>query len=79
MRAEQLLAQVDGQRSAPSSVSLSYALTEWMRTSGIEDNTRHTCDREEHDRGCAAGICSRSLLMAPLFSWRCPMWIVVFA
>ncbi|WP_242189248.1 site-specific integrase [Saccharopolyspora soli] len=37
-----LLAQVDGQRSAPSSVSLSYALAEWMRTSEIEDSTRHT-------------------------------------
>lgn len=37
-----LLAQVDSQRSTPSTVSLSFALDEWMRTSEIEDSTRHT-------------------------------------
>ena len=37
-----LLAQVDSQRSAPSTVSLSFALNEWMRTSEIADSTRHT-------------------------------------
>jgi integrase len=37
-----LLTQVDSQRSAPSSVSLSHALDEWMRTSEIEDSTRQT-------------------------------------
>lgn len=35
-----MLAQVDGQRSAPSSTSLSYALDEWMRTNEIEASTR---------------------------------------
>ncbi len=35
-----LLAQVDGQRSAPSSTSFSFALDEWMRTNEIEDSTR---------------------------------------
>jgi integrase len=34
--------QVNKQRSAESSVSLSYALDEWMRTSEIEDSTRKT-------------------------------------
>ncbi|WP_246108037.1 site-specific integrase [Saccharothrix saharensis] len=34
--------QVNKQRSAESSVSLSYALHEWMRTSEIEDSTRKT-------------------------------------
>lgn len=37
-----LLTQVDSQRSAPSSVPLSHALDEWMRTSEIEDSTRET-------------------------------------
>ncbi|WP_233576144.1 N-terminal phage integrase SAM-like domain-containing protein [Saccharopolyspora rhizosphaerae] len=37
-----LLAQVDNQRHTPSTVSLSFALDEWMRTSEIEDSTRHT-------------------------------------
>ncbi|MGW1682054.1 hypothetical protein [Saccharopolyspora sp. NPDC002376] len=37
-----LLTQAYGQRSAPSAVSPSYALSEWMRTSEIEDSTRHT-------------------------------------
>lgn len=35
-----MLAQVDGQRSAPSSTSLSFALDEWMRTNEIEASTR---------------------------------------
>ncbi len=34
--------QVAKQRSAQSTVSLSYALAEWMRTSEIEESTRHT-------------------------------------
>lgn len=37
-----LLAQVDGQRSAPSSATLLFALDEWMRTNEIEDGTRKT-------------------------------------
>ena len=37
-----LLAQVDGQRSAPSSTTLSYALGEWLRTNEIEQSTRET-------------------------------------
>ncbi|MCG8918792.1 site-specific integrase [Actinokineospora sp. PR83] len=38
----ELIARVDKQRSTPSSVSLGYALDEWMRTSEIEDSTRET-------------------------------------
>ncbi|WP_246842778.1 tyrosine-type recombinase/integrase [Allokutzneria sp. NRRL B-24872] len=34
--------RVDKQRKTPSSVKLSYALDEWMRTSEIEDSTRKT-------------------------------------
>jgi integrase len=37
-----LLTQVDGQRSVESSVSLGYALDEWMRTTELEDSTRRT-------------------------------------
>jgi integrase len=36
-----LQAQVDEQRSASTSVSLSYAIDEWLRTADIEDTTRH--------------------------------------
>lgn len=35
-----LLVQVDGQRSATSSVSMAYAIDEWLRTSEVEDSTR---------------------------------------
>jgi integrase len=37
-----LLAQVDAQRTTQSSVSLSYAINEWMRVNEIEDTTRNT-------------------------------------
>lgn len=36
-----LQAQVDEQRSPSTSVTLSYALDEWLRTADIEDTTRH--------------------------------------
>ncbi|MEV4315295.1 tyrosine-type recombinase/integrase [Actinocrispum sp. NPDC049592] len=36
------LAQVDEQRSVSSSVTLAYAIDEWMRTSELEDSTRKT-------------------------------------
>src|SRR5262249_54510266 len=35
-----LLAQVDAQQAASSSVNLGYALDEWMRTTELEDSTR---------------------------------------
>lgn len=38
----QLLAQVDGQRSTSSSATLGYALDEWLRVTELEDSTRHT-------------------------------------
>lgn len=37
-----LQAQVDGQRSAQSTVSLEYAINEWLSTVEIEDSTRDT-------------------------------------
>jgi integrase len=37
-----LLTQVDGQRSVESSVSMGYALDEWMRNTELEDSTRRT-------------------------------------
>ncbi|HEX5401479.1 MAG TPA: site-specific integrase [Pseudonocardiaceae bacterium] len=37
-----LLTQVDGQRAVQSSVSLGYALDEWMRNTELADSTRHT-------------------------------------
>ena len=37
-----LLAQVDNQRAVESSVSLGYALDEWMRNTELEESTRHT-------------------------------------
>ena len=36
-----LQAQVDQQRAPSSSVTLSYAIDEWLRTADIEDTTRH--------------------------------------
>jgi integrase len=39
-----LLAQVAEQRSVSSSVTLEYAIDEWMRTSELEDSTRKTYD-----------------------------------
>jgi integrase len=36
-----LQAQVDEQRSSSTSVTLSYAIDEWLRTADIEDTTRH--------------------------------------
>jgi integrase len=39
-----LLSQVAEQRSANSSVTLGYAIDEWMRTSELEDSTRKTYD-----------------------------------
>ena len=40
--------QVAKQRSAQSSVDLRYALAEWMRTSELEDSTRHTYEGYIH-------------------------------
>ncbi|MEU6131905.1 N-terminal phage integrase SAM-like domain-containing protein [Saccharopolyspora sp. NPDC047091] len=37
-----LLNQVNEQNSAPSTVALSYALSEWLRASELEESTRHT-------------------------------------
>lgn len=37
-----LLNQVNEQNSAPSTVALSHALSEWMRTNELEESTRHT-------------------------------------
>ena len=37
-----LQTEVDGQRSASSSVSLGYVLDEWLRTVELEDSTRET-------------------------------------
>ena len=37
-----LHAEVDGQRSARSSVTLGYLLDEWLRTVELEDSTRET-------------------------------------
>src|SRR4051812_26857895 len=37
-----LQAEVDGQRSAQSTVSLSYTLDEWLQTVELEDSTRDT-------------------------------------
>ena len=36
-----LQARVDEQRSPSTSVTLSYAIDEWLRTADIEDTTRH--------------------------------------
>lgn len=38
------LTQVDQQRSVESSVSLGYALDEWMRNAELEDSTRRAYD-----------------------------------
>ncbi len=37
-----LLNQVNEQNSAPSTAALSYALSEWLRASELEESTRHT-------------------------------------
>jgi len=36
-----LQAEVDGQRSAQSSVTLGYTLDEWLETLEVEDSTRY--------------------------------------